>query len=227
MTSIERYLHDLRRQLGRDPLLRRRVLAEVEDHLREAAARDGEDAAIERFGPPEQLARELGDERASSAAVWAAGALVLAVGGFLAAYVVGENTLPPAPWPTEEATPSHLRWKLATAEVVFAVAAAAAAASFALAWTRRMFATLVVSSLALLCFTSSVALVVVEAFQRSAIYDDLAVAGRPSTLAIVAGAVWLASLTALAGGAVIWALRVSLRPPSAPRARTDCRGSGS
>jgi hypothetical protein len=123
LSAIECYLHELRRQLGRDPLLRRRVLAEVEDHLREAAARDGEDAAIERFGPPEHLARELGVERASSAAVWAAAALVLAAGGFLAAYVVGENTPPPAPWPTEEATPSHLRWKLATAEIVFAVAA--------------------------------------------------------------------------------------------------------
>jgi hypothetical protein len=210
MSAIEGYLRELRRRLGRDPLLRRRVLAEVEDHLREAAARDGEDAAIERFGPPEHLARELGVERASSAAVWAAGALVLAAGGFLAAYVVGENTLPPAPWPTEEATPGHLRWKVAAVEVVFAVAAAGAAVSFALAWTRRTLATLVVSSLAFLSFTTSVALVVVEAFQRAAIYNDLAVPGRPSGVAIVAGAVWLASLTAVAGGAVIWALRASL-----------------
>jgi hypothetical protein len=51
----------------------------------------------------------------------------------------------------------------------------------------------------------------VEAFQRAAIYNDLAVSGRPSGLAILAGAVWLASLTAVAGGAVIWALRASLR----------------
>jgi hypothetical protein len=179
------------------------------------------------LGPPEQLASELGVERASSAAVWAAGALVLAAGGFLAAYVVGENTLPPAPWPTEEPTPSRLRWKLATAEILFAIVAAGAAASFALAWTRRTLVTLLLSSVALLSFTTSVALVVVEAFQRAAIYDELAVAGRPSSLAIIVGAVWLASLTAVAGGAVIWALRVSRRPRGAPRAHTDCRGSGS
>jgi hypothetical protein len=98
----------------------------------------------------------------------------------------------------------------ATAEIVFAVAAATAAASFALAWTRRTLVTLLLSSVALLCLATSVALAVVEAFQRASIYEDLGVPGRPSSLSIVAGAVWLASLTAVAGGAVIWALRASL-----------------
>jgi hypothetical protein len=47
-------LQDLRHRL---PLaVRSRVLAEVEDHLREAAREVGEDEAVARFGPAQALA---------------------------------------------------------------------------------------------------------------------------------------------------------------------------
>ena len=64
-SPIERYLADLRRELRGDPLLARRVLEEVADHLAEAtaarrgtmSAHDAEEDAIRGFGPAAELAR--------------------------------------------------------------------------------------------------------------------------------------------------------------------------
>src|SRR5215475_10526672 len=58
------YLDILGRELSYDPLLSRRVRLEVEDHLWEAAANEGGDAAeaqrkaIEKFGDPGEIARQ-------------------------------------------------------------------------------------------------------------------------------------------------------------------------
>jgi HAAS domain-containing protein len=58
------YLDTLGRELSYDPLLSRRVRLEVEDHLWEAAANEGGDAAeaqrkaIEKFGDPREIARQ-------------------------------------------------------------------------------------------------------------------------------------------------------------------------
>ena len=66
-SPIARYLDALRRQLAHDPLLARRLCAEVADHLAELAAadrshgmsaEDAEEAAVRRFGAPETLARQ-------------------------------------------------------------------------------------------------------------------------------------------------------------------------
>jgi hypothetical protein len=63
---IERYLAELRRELRGNPLLARRVLEEVADHLADAAAagkesgmssHDAEEAAVRRFGPAAAFAR--------------------------------------------------------------------------------------------------------------------------------------------------------------------------
>ena len=57
-SAVADYLDILRRELSYDPALSRRVRLEVEDHLWEAAANEGGDAAeaqrrtIERFGDP-------------------------------------------------------------------------------------------------------------------------------------------------------------------------------
>ena len=64
---IERYLAELRRELRGNPLLARRVLAEVAEHLADAAtaaresgmtAHDAEEAAVRRFGPAPGFARQ-------------------------------------------------------------------------------------------------------------------------------------------------------------------------
>jgi hypothetical protein len=58
------YLDVLGRELGYAPLLSRRVRLEVEDHLWEAAANEGGDAAeaqrraVEKFGDPQEIARQ-------------------------------------------------------------------------------------------------------------------------------------------------------------------------
>ena len=65
-SPVEAYLRELRRHLRGNPLLARRVLEEVADHLAEAAAEgrtqgmtrhEAEENAIRRFGPPGPLAR--------------------------------------------------------------------------------------------------------------------------------------------------------------------------
>jgi hypothetical protein len=206
--EIDTYLDELRRCLGRDPFFRRRVLAEVEDHLREAARDGGEAAAVARFGAPELVARGFAGERAVGAALWASAALLLAAAGFVVAYLAAENSLPPAPWPSEAATPSHLRWKLAAAEAGFAVGLAAALGASLVAWRRRVRLALALAGLAAVALGTAVALSAVESFQRAALYEELALSGRPSRLALALGSASLALLTGLAGGAVAWAGRV-------------------
>jgi hypothetical protein len=83
---IRDYVAELGKELGRFARHRRRTLAEVEDHLREAAARiehtgavDDEAArqAVERFGSPQLVARQSSASRAKWRAV-AVGVLVVA-----------------------------------------------------------------------------------------------------------------------------------------------------
>lgn len=63
---IESYLAELRRELRGNPLLARRVIEEVRDHLAEAAReergtgmteQEAEERAVGRFGPPARFAR--------------------------------------------------------------------------------------------------------------------------------------------------------------------------
>ena len=66
-SPTEDYLAELRRQLRGDPVLSRRVLEEVADHLAEAVAaerrsgmseKDAEENAVRRFGPADRFARQ-------------------------------------------------------------------------------------------------------------------------------------------------------------------------
>lgn len=113
---IERYLNALAGRLP--PLGRRRVLAEVEDHLREAAREHGEQEAIDRFGPPDRVARRF---RALYTRWIVALAAVALVAYPVLTYPIIENTLPPAPWP-EGAMPTHLEWKRDAVTALFFVA---------------------------------------------------------------------------------------------------------
>jgi hypothetical protein len=110
VSPIDRYLRELRRVLPWG-LRRTRILAEVEDHLRDAAAESGEEEAVARFG----AARDVASRFAAPAAARASRAVALGLAGLVAfvlvpGYGVVENALPPAPW-AEGAMPDHLLWK--------------------------------------------------------------------------------------------------------------------
>lgn len=138
--TVEAYLAELARHLPR--VGRGRVLAEVEDHLREAAREVGEEEAVARFGPPGAVARAFAPLRA---VVWsrvAAIAAVLAVLSFPAAFPVYEHFLPPAPWASAGDIPGYLAWKRDAALVLaLATGAAAVGALFRLPGTRLALAT--------------------------------------------------------------------------------------
>ena len=122
---IPRYLRELDHLLQAGPLRRRRILAEVEEHLRDAG---GDEEALARFGPPEELAAALNAIRPRPPARLVAG-LVLAGALFVYAAVQGsEGYLPPAPWPSAAAAPASLRvtFLLATVAILVAVGSAAA-----------------------------------------------------------------------------------------------------
>jgi hypothetical protein len=115
---IERYLAELERLLPRRA--RRKILAEVEDHLRSSAEVHGEEEAIKRFGPEEEVARSF--RRGPNLGRIA---LVAAVATMLPAfYGLPENQLPPAPWPEGE-MPFGLEWKRDAVLLLAALAAVA------------------------------------------------------------------------------------------------------
>jgi len=99
---IEVYLDDLDRELGAVGIrgrLRRRVLAEAEDHLR------ADDGALERFGTPGEIAgafaAELGARASRRAAVGAFAALGVAGAVFAVSFVSAQfaGQPPPDTWP--------------------------------------------------------------------------------------------------------------------------------
>jgi hypothetical protein len=131
MSPIDRYLRELRRALPWG-LPRRRILAEVEDHLRETAAESGEEEAVARFG----AARDVASRFAAPAAARAGRAVALGLAGLLAfvlvpGYGVVESALPPAPW-AEGAMPDQLLWKRNAVWLLLALAVPPTLAALAL-----------------------------------------------------------------------------------------------
>jgi len=138
---IDSYLADLRRALRARFFLQRRLLAEVEDHLRESAeelrrsglaAEDAEREAVARFGPPKAVAAEA--VRAAwprslvPAALLLLGTLMLFV---FPLYAIPENTLPPAPWAER---PGYLTWKLYASLAAYGVSLGAVLVAAGAAW---------------------------------------------------------------------------------------------
>ena len=70
--TVDEYLGRLAATLLMRGRARGRALAEVEDHLREAALRDPEQVVVERFGSSEELAQALDAEHGRSVAAGAA-----------------------------------------------------------------------------------------------------------------------------------------------------------
>jgi hypothetical protein len=206
--TIEEYLQALGRLLPRGPR-RRRTLAEVEDHLREAAEEVGEEEAVARFGSPEEVARAFADERVARAIPWSALVVLLCLGGYLGAYVLAENALPPAPWPSESEAPSFLRWTAAGATWSFAAAAGAGVLALVLAALSRGRSALAALALSTLALALASSLALAGGLRRAAVYDELDVAGRLSGIEVALGTVYLASLALAALAAAGWSLRVS------------------
>ena len=144
---IERLLADLERELAAVSIggrLKRRLLAESEDHLR------SDPDAVERFGSPRRIAVEAARVAYPRKLLWSALAYAAAVALFvMPLYGIPENTLPPAPWVER---PDYLTWKLYVSAGAWLVALTAAGAAVLLAWRRlprATFAALSCSAIAL------------------------------------------------------------------------------
>lgn len=182
---IESYLAELSQLLRVTPWRRRRILAEVEAHLRDAG---GDEEAVARFGKPDEVAARFNEldpkphPRLAGLAVL--GGLVVVFGA-----VQGlEGHIPPAPWPEGQA-PANLEtiFTLASSGVVIALALSLAA----LLRGRRQDALA-----ACVVLASSVGLLAFHAFRRAEL-----VAGSPPwwQLALVT----LAALAPPGAGAVL------------------------
>ncbi len=195
MSPIERYLVELRRALG--PWPKRRVLAEVDDHLRESAASVGEEEAIRRFGPPHELTRAV--LRPWTARVAALAVLAVLVSPVLL-YPVVENSLPPAPWPGDR-PPGYLHWKQDKIVQLFLLALGAGVVA-ALTWRRFERIRLVALAGAATATTGMAILGAVLSVQWAE-----AVPGTPGWLALV----WFAQLAfaVAAGGLVVRAAKAA------------------
>ena len=124
---IEEYLRELGDLLRAGPCRRARILAEVEEHLRDDG---GDDAAIERFGSPAEVAARFNALDPSPPARLAA-TLVLGGALFVCAAVQGlDDYLPPAPWPSAAEAPASLRATFTAATVALLLAVVAALAAF-------------------------------------------------------------------------------------------------
>jgi hypothetical protein len=223
---IERYLAELRRLLGRGPG-RARLLAEVEDHLRETARRleregapptEAEGAAVAAFGPPDELAAQLAGEQAATAVGWSSRVLMVALAGFVPVYGFVENFSPPAPWPSADATPAHLVWKLAAAEYLLLSAALVGASVFILARGYRVRpggppglarGLALAVALCALALAVGAALGALEVVQRNALYRDLGVADPLTPLELLLTTAWVALLSISALAAAAWSIRRS------------------
>ena len=206
--TIGDYLRELRRVLPGDPLFRRRVLDEVEEHLRESAAAVGEDEAVRRMGAPNVVAAGFAGPATTRASRSAAAILGGCLLGFVGAYLTAENALPPAPWPSADAAPDLLRWTSMLTNWAFAAAVAAGVSALALAALARSGAATVAGSAAALGLAVACASAFVGGLRRATLYDELEVAGRLTPAELLAGELYVLALASVALAAAGWATRV-------------------
>ncbi len=119
--GVRDFLARLERELPVRGERRRRILAEVEDHLLEAARLHGPEEALRRFGPPDTLVRGFAEARRRVAERLAALATLALLAAPVLAYPVLERSLPPAPWASAAEMPGQLAWKQDAVLVLFLV----------------------------------------------------------------------------------------------------------
>ena len=127
---IEAYLQRLDRRLAPMGRVRRElIVTETRDHLLEAAAVDGVDQALARFGTPAVVAGAHLEGQARARTLWALGTLAAAglVYGAISALAspAAFGLFPGGPWP-DDVPPSYLAWKVDVASSFVAAAAAVA-----------------------------------------------------------------------------------------------------
>lgn len=138
---IEDYLADLAQAIG--PLgrtRRRRIVSEARDHLIDAAAREGDVVAIERFGS----AADVGAAHVAAVAGRAPRRSVIAFGAAGLAYGVIQfvasppvsGLFPPGPWPND-VPPASLAWKVDVAGGLIAIAFLLGCVAIAEMWRLR------------------------------------------------------------------------------------------
>ena len=193
---IEQVLAELESELtavGIRGRLRRRILAESEDHLR------SDPEAVSRFGPPRRVAVDAARVAHPRMLLRSALAYAAVVALFvLPLYGIPENTLPPAPWSER---PDSLTWKLYVAEAAWVLALGAAAAAVLVAWVRLPRAALA----ALLCSAIALGVAAGMGSVGTVQWTD-AVPGSGTTLVLSLGAT--AVLGCAAAGALASAERV-------------------
>ena len=201
----ERLLDELERELtavrvgGR---LKRRLLAECEDHLR------SDPGAVERFGSPRRVAVEVARVAYARTLLWSVLGYAAAVGLFvMPLYGIPENTLPPAPWVER---PDYLTWKLYVSAAAWLVACGGAGAAALLAWRRLPRATFVALSCSAIALALAAGIGSIGAVQ----WAD-AVPGSTTTLVLSLAAT--AILGCAAAGALASADRVRRLARDLPR----------
>jgi len=117
--GVRDFLARLERELPVRGERRRRILAEVEDHLLEAARLHGAEEALRRFGPPDTLVRGFAEARRRVAERLAALVTLALLAAPVLAYPAVERSLPPAPWPSAAEMPGQLAWKQDAVLVLF------------------------------------------------------------------------------------------------------------
>ncbi len=186
---IDDYLAELSRHLRAWPWRRRRILAEVEEHLLDAG---GDDNAIARFGSPAEVATRFNEVTPAPHPRLAALAVL---GGIVVVYgaVQGlESHIPPAPWPEEQA-PANL-------ETLFTLATAGLFVTFAFAVAALIRGGRRDALAACATLTTTVLLLAVHAFRRA----ELVPGSPPSWQLLLVAAAALAPPLA---GAVLVARR--------------------
>jgi hypothetical protein len=193
---VSELLAELERELtavGVRGRLKRRILAEAEDHLR------SDPAGVGRFGSPRRVAVEAARLAHPRMLVGSVLLYAVAVALFvLPLYGIPENTLPPAPW-TER--PDYLTWKLYVSGGAYVVALAAVAGAVLFSMLRLARATFA----ALLCSALSLAVTAGIGSLGAVQWAD-AVPGSSTTLVLSLGAT--AVFGCAAAGALASAERV-------------------
>jgi hypothetical protein len=208
VTAIEAYLQQLEAALPGPRAARRRIVAEVEAHLRDAAQQgvlaglqqpDAELEAVARFGAAETLARDF--RQLLALRLLGRACLALVAGLALAAVAAAgltENLLPPAAWPTDE-LPAALAWRRAAVAAALLLASVLGAGAWltARAGHRRVAAS--VASGAAAASLATVALWISLALEWA---DRVPGAGEAFTAATGVAAGLLVPAAVLAAGAL-------------------------